>query len=811
MRSANIKSVLMIICLMSEAVSFAAARTSVAPYWIANAGQWEGDFQFKCEVGNAVYYVTPKGMTVDFRQYHRYPQARSQRDPMDRFDRDDERYSVTVIGHVVQIHYVGAESKLASGEGILSHYSNYFLGRDSTNWRSRVPHYQTVIAKEVWPGIDVEYRADKQGVETIYHVAPGADPTQIQMEYHGLDAPLIVDAQGNLVLTTSLGEVKEQAPYAYQIDGRVQRRVESTHRIIDNNRIAFEFEGFDTSKELVVDPLLYGTYLGGWFTDGASEVSRVPQTNEMVITGTTGSDDFPDTPGAYSYNFVDDGVFVSEFSADGDSLRYVSIIGGHGSNRPYALAVDDSGGVIIAGVVYSDHWPVTPNATDSIFSDWDGFVTYLNPDGTNLIFSTFLGGSGREIIEGLAIGPDHLLYLAGSTYSADFPTTEDALFQEYENGADGFVSILSPITGELSYSTIIPGSQSNPVLGVAVESSDRFWIWGMNSSPDFPTTENAYQRELAGQSDAFCLLADRTQRQILYSTYIGGMYVENSVQFGPISNDEFVIAGATNSPDYPTTPGAMDTINIDDTNTDCFVSVLSQSSGLLYSSFLGGDEELDIPNGILVRNDGSFVVGGWTASVDFPVTPGAFDTVMGSHGGTEEVDCFLSVINRDLSHLDYSTFIGGGGLDFLPAFVLRDDRRVTMCGYTDSPDFPVTINAVQHQYAGNGDAFLLVFDLPDTSDAVKPRTLLPNELYLQAFPNPFNPTTTLAFNLQSSSDVELVVHDVLGREVMRENLGLLAAGQHSFLVDGSEWASGIYFATLRTNLKTMSVKLAVVK
>jgi len=227
-----------------------------APYFIANEGQWPGDFQFKCEVGSTIYYVTPRGMTVDVRQIvgaAGVPPASGNFDP---FERNHD--PVTVKGHVLQTHYVKASrrqvsspappTEIAIGTNKFPHYSNYFLGRDSTQWRSRVSHYETIIVPEVWPGIDVEYRADQQGVETIYHVKPGADPTQIQMEYLGLESPLRVDAQGNLILSTSLGDVKEQAPFAFQQEARMQKRVDAGFRVIDEMRVGMNWVGLMQGK-----------------------------------------------------------------------------------------------------------------------------------------------------------------------------------------------------------------------------------------------------------------------------------------------------------------------------------------------------------------------------------------------------------------------------------------------------------------------------------------------------------------------------------------------------------------------------------
>ena len=275
----------------------------------------------------------------------------------------------------------------ARGGEKLPHYSNYFFGRDSTNWRSRVSHYQTVIAEEVWPRLNVEYRADKQGVETIYHVAPGADPTQIQMDYIGLDAPLRVDFQGNLVLTTSLGEVKEQAPYAYQVDGRVQKRVESIYRIIDGNRVAFEFEGFDASKELVIDPLIYSTYFGG--LDGVEYINRVcvlAGDEGLLLCGSSSSSDFLTTPGSYQEHLLgrQDG-FITKLSSDAREIEFSTLFGDSDYVACEDIKTMPNGDIVVVGRVSQlGQIPLTPSALDSIHEGYEGFVALFSNDASSL-------------------------------------------------------------------------------------------------------------------------------------------------------------------------------------------------------------------------------------------------------------------------------------------------------------------------------------------------------------------------------------------------------------------------------------------
>jgi hypothetical protein len=680
-------------------------------FWIANEGQWPGDFQFKCEIGNSTYYVTPKGMTIDLREVSEIVAPSSLgKNPQDHPDpcnpvvilnevKDPSERPASIRGHVIQIHYAsglppftgerkgGLSAGASPSAGVpappqsdipprfsggarggekLPHYSNYFLGRDSSNWRSRVPHYQTVIAEAVWPGIDVEYRADKQGVETIYHVQPGADPTQIQMEYLGFDAPLIVDAQGNLVLTTSLGEVKEQAPYAYQMDGRVQRRVECSY-VIYGTTIRFTLADYDRAKPLVIDPVIYGTYLGGGDTDIISDIAFGADSSIFIAGNSTSqmSTGFPVTPGAYEivHSALWSAPFVVKLNASGDSVIWGSFINALGCNvKDLVVTSMQQPTIVTRCQSNSSNWPLTPNALDTVREDQDYGIAQFSRDGSNLLFSTYLGGSSVDIARDAVIDNNDELWICGSAY-IDFPTTPDAIYPAHIGGGDAVISVVNLNTFSLDYSTYWGGQSAEgaddpyriQLLGpglVAICGG----VYSNISLGDLPTTPDAFQGSWGGgRGEGFFAILNTAVSLTEYCTFIGGEGIDfiNAVA---TTNGLWALTGGTDSPDFPLTDGAYDT-TFHGGSADGFAILMDLPATLLSSTLLGGDNS-DYPYSVLI-SDRFVTIAGYTRSPDFPVTHGAFDTVFNNNGLPNPYgDYFISRLNWSMTELQYSTYFG---------------------------------------------------------------------------------------------------------------------------------------------------------
>ena len=797
------------------------AEASLPPYFVENQGQWNAPFAFKASIGSAIYYVTTSGMTIDFRQYERQASARSQ-NLMDEFMDRQEPDPVSVRGHVLKMNFVNANlSPLIYGEDLLSHYSNYFLGRDSCNWRGHVPHYQKVMMQEVWPGIDVELVAQKEGVETVYHVAPYADPSQIQIEVEGLDAPLTVDGNGNLVFATSLGAMTEKAPFAFQRDERTQKSVAVRYEELSGSCYAMSVSEHDRDKELVIDPLLYGGYLGGangrdWIWDLALDTN-----GEIVVCGPTQADDFPTTTGAYQEEFDAPGGlfggFVSRFSANGDSLRFSTYMATEsGSTVLWPVGLDSIGRPCVAGRTLASDWPVTPDAVQPVYGggSQDGIFCRLSADGSTLEYSNYLRGSSVEQVSDLAVDSEGLVYVYGDTGSPDFPVTTDALFPSWIAGREGFLAVFDPTLSVLDYSTFIPGNRTDYANRISLVGSGELWLSGGTNSQDFPVTPNGFQPVLQSEEDGwftpydgFLMHWDLHQNQLLYGSYFGWSDQDGIQSVIPLDSDRIVISGGTKSLDFPLTPGAFDTtFDPDPTNwSNAFLAVLSLSDGLLHTTLLSGDAPGDDQmGGMTVGADGIVAVCA-TSSPDFPVTSDGYDTLLNGE------DAWIGRLSLDLTSLEYGTFLGGSAIDRPWEVWFESPDTLWIVGETGSSDFPVTPGAFQSEGGPLGDGFLAKFSLPITDQIGQPHPYVPLAPTVYVYPNPFNSSGTISFSLPHRERAKFQVFDVLGRIVREQDLGWREAGQYQIILDAHDLPSGVYVGHLQAGKERVNQKLVVLK
>jgi hypothetical protein len=388
--------------------------------------------------------------------------------------------------------------------------------------------------------------------------------------------------------------------------------------------------------------LVYSTYLGGSGYDDGYEIAVDPVGN-AYITGMTSSSDFPTTPGAFdtSFNGWYD-VFVTKLNASGTALVYSTYLGGSNKDYGEGIALDSAGNAYITGWTFSSNFSTTVGAYDTAYHSC--FVSKLNPSGTGLIYSTYLGGSGGEEGRGIAVDASGNAYIIGVTGSG-FPTTAGVWDTSYNGFQDGFVSKLNPSGTGLVYSTYFGGSDDDYSSDIAVDAFGNTYLTGRTSSSDFPTTAGAFDTTDNGVWDVFVSKLNSTGSALAYSTYLGG---SGDFDYGwdiavdPVGNA--YVTGYTNSSNFPTTPGAFDTTfnggGFD--LSDVFVSKLNATgSALAYSTYLGGSGD-DGGFNIALDNAGNAYITGWTDSSDFPTTAGAFDTSL--NGGDDVFVTKLSLV-----------------------------------------------------------------------------------------------------------------------------------------------------------------------
>lgn len=474
--------------------------------------------------------------------------------------------------------------------------------------------------------------------------------------------------------------------------------------------------------------LIYSTFLGGSALDEGHDIA-VDSAGNVYMVVFTQSPNFPVTEGAFdtTFNGVED-TAIMKFDPSG-SIVYSTFVGGGAADRGLALQVDSAGNAYVVGRTFSPNFPVTPGAFDTTHNgSEDSFILKLDPTGSTLLYSTYVGGSGFERTMRLAIDSEGNAYAAGGTNSANFPTTAGAFDTTFHGPGprpqepgqlipqlgDGFALKLDPTGSRLVYSTFLGGVGIDALVGTAVDAQGNAYVTGLTGSPDFPVTAGAFDTSYNGNLDSFAAKLDPTGSQLSWSTYLGGSSVDRATGKGVVidSAGNSYLLGGTYSPDFPVTEGAFDTTFngpplVGDSQDpegpmgDSYLVKLDPTgSRAIFGTYLGGSG-FEKDNGIVVDSMGEVHLSGRTSSVDFPMTPGAFDS---THNGGE--DSFLLIIDPMGSSLIASTFLGGSADDKPTRIALDQEGTFYVTGYTRSANFPVTPDAFDSTFNGVQDAYL---------------------------------------------------------------------------------------------------------
>ena len=624
---------------------------------------------------------------------------------------------------VVRMKLLGANcSPAVSGQDQLTGRTNYFIGSDPAKWRANLPTYARVKYEQVYPGIDLVYYGNQHQLEYDLTLAPGAQPDAIKLNVDGVD-DLEINSQGDLLLRTQVGEVRLRKPVVYQEVNGVRNEIQGGYVLKDKQQFGFQVRAYDTTKSLVIDPVLaYSSSLGGAAFDEAFGIA-VDVAGNSYVTGNTTSPSLAST-GAFQTGFGGVGdAFVAKFDSSGTNV-YTTYLGGAGEEFGEDLTVDSAGNVYVTGNTNSTNFPTTPGAFQTSDAGFrDAFISKLDPAGASLVYSTYLGGStnpsfdppaGDDGGHGIEVDSSGNAYVLVGTNSIDFPTTPGAFRTIAAPGFGAAVVKLNPSGSALVYSTFLSGLGDG---AIAIDAFGNAYIAGRSSNPGFTTTPGAFQTTLAGGEDAFVTKLNATGSAVIYSTLLGGNDDEEALGIAVDSAGEAYVSGLTQSSNFPVASAFQPVYG---GIRDAFVSKLSASgTALVFSTYLGGTSG-DQAGKLALDASGAVWVAGVTASSDFPIA----NPLQSVFGGV--LDAFVAKLNSSGS-LSFATYLGGNGFERANAIAVDSSGAIYLTGTTDTND----LDSLIHATPGQGrDAFVVkIIDFLQVSIDIKPGSF-PNSVNL---------------------------------------------------------------------------------
>jgi len=547
-------------------------------------------------------------------------------------------------------------------------YRNYFLGNQD-NWVSRVQDFNSIIKRDIYPGIDLVYKVDKNAnLEFDYVIEAGADPSLISWNYRGVEASL---SEGRITYETPYGSIEEIIPEAYQIIDGKKTNVEVAFKHLGET-CSFEIPEYNPDYELVIDPVIVASTLTG--TVGSNNYGHGATYDEegnIYSFGRSFGSGLPTGDGVVQPNFGGGGtdVALNKFNPTGTEQIYATYIGGSGEDLPHSAITNLFGDCFVFGSTGSTDYPTTPGAIQTANAGGiDIFISRISADGTEMVGSTMIGGSGDDGRNQVSFGYDAFrgelsldqegnIYVASATASDDFPATPGTYSTDLEGTSDGVVAKVAPSLSAAFWITTIGGDDNDVAYGVRVKDNGDVVVAGATVGDSFETTSGVYQENgsSASSQNGFVSILDNSGAMLLASTF-ASTSGQDQAYFLDLDNDENVwIYGRSDTPDeWPITDGVFTT-----ETQSLFITQFNPSFTEVIASTMIGP---DVPNGFASPAPVAFLVDRcdrvymscYSAPGDMPLTDDAlFET-----GGF-----YLAAFEESLTLLSFATYYTGNHVD----------------------------------------------------------------------------------------------------------------------------------------------------
>ncbi len=686
-------------------------------YFIPNKGQVDRKARFYAKTSRYTLWMTKEGLVFDG--------VRKKEKGKERANTPQPHSLQSLERDVTRLIFSNANKNPGMVPVELTqHRVNYIIGDHSRQWRTNIRTSKAVLYKNIYRNIDLKVYGVEKQIEYDWVVKSGGNPADIGFKYENA-AATYVDNEGNLVITTQLGNLVHKKPVSYQLIKGEKLDVHSEFRIIGENTYGFTVGGYNRNYELLIDPLVsleYSTYLGGSGWEGSAKVAA-DRSGYIYVTGTTESSNFP-VLNAFQYNNSggNPDVFVAKFGPAGQNLVFSTYYGGSSTDNVNDIVLSKEGTIYITGCTCSGDLP----AVGSYSGNWDAFVAGFTGNGF-FVKGRYVSGRNYDTANAVALDNSNNVFITGETHSGNFYTTPSA-FQGYKQGCNAFVCKFDPGLDHIRYSTYLGGNDLDIGVDIGLDNSGYFYVTGHTKSDNFP---DGFKSRRLGNGERYDIFACKFKpdgSNLVYSTIWGGDGNDCTTSMALDSSGSVYVGGGTDSTNFPTQNAFQEQFG---GKTDVFFTKLKpDGSAFLYSTYLGGADS-DFSPVLAVDRGGNLYAAGSTKSYDFPMK-NAFEKIMRGWGVG-----FFSVIASDGADLLCSSFLGStSSANFSLYYThcndifLDNTGNVYITGTTNCDNFPLK-DPYQAKIRGDSDVFVSKFSftgyltVSSSSDASVPITVSP--------------------------------------------------------------------------------------
>jgi gliding motility-associated-like protein len=692
-----------------------------------NKGQWNSNVLYKARIPGGNLYLEQNELTYQF--YNEEDLTRID-DLHHGFIKNPQHQDSIIRMHAFKAEFLNSINTNLSPSIARFDYENYFIGNDQTKWASRVKKYEVVKYQEIYEKIGLQFYVKNNFLKYDFNVMIGGDPQKIKINYKGVDSIYIKDE--NLYIKTSVNEIIEQKPYAYQIIRGKEKEVKCRF-ILKNDTLSFELpRGYKEELPLIIDPALVFASYSGSTVDNWGYTSTFNEAGNLYGGGVSFGTGYPITTGAYQelYGGGQRDISITKFSPDGAALIYSTYLGGNNYENPHSLIVNNNDELLIFGTTNSTNFPVSINGADTSQNGaYDMFVAKLNASGTVLLGSTYIGGTGNDGLNNVTplkynYADDHRgeiiidanddVYVGSVTQSLDFPITGGTIQPTSAGQQDACIFKISSDLTTLNWSTYLGGDSTDAAYSLQLDDVGNILVTGGTVSSNFPTTAGVVQPTFQGYVDGWITKLNNNASSILASTYVGTSNYDQAffVQLDT-ANNVYVVGQTTGA--YPITPpsvynnpGSGQFIHkfTPDLSTTVFSTTFGTSSGFV-----------DIALSAFLVNECNYIlVSGWGGQVNYAYSSATSSTTTGLpitanaiQSTTDGSDYYLTMFSEDADTLLFATFFGGNASpDHVDGGTSRFDKKgivyqavCASCGSVPNTDFPTTPGAWSNIQNGN--------------------------------------------------------------------------------------------------------------